>query len=97
MTTASDSWPPPEGYRGGRLTAWARIIDDPSKPPTHWHACPVCYDGDLCNEACTLEPDLERSDGTPSGGHEECSKCSPRPVAPPPPKPAPIEQLAFAF
>ncbi len=56
---------------------WYRLVYEPGDPIKHYHACPVCYEYKPCHMACTLEPDLERNDGSPCGSHMVCSEdCS---------------------
>lgn len=74
---------------------WQRIAYEPGEPVRHVHACPECYEDEACTENCTIEPDLEREDGTPAGSHLECSRCCPRELPPPPPWMPPPEQLAL--
>lgn len=42
----------------------------------HVHPCPVCYRHVPCGEPCTIEIDLQLSDGTDSGGHDVCAHCT---------------------
>ena len=65
----------PGYYRGTPKTLWDKVIYDPSTPVVHGHPCPVCYEFKPCTMGCTLEPDLERSDGSPSGSHCVCDDC----------------------
>jgi len=62
----------PREYIGSSL--WNRLAYVPGQPVLHVHACPVCYRYLPCQGACTLEPDLEMTDGTPSGSHMCCSQ-----------------------
>lgn len=71
----------------GTPNFWKRLVPpDPDKPVPHLHACPECYEDYPCELDCTLEPDLEREDGTPAGGYFKCDRCDPRD-----PEPAPVE------
>lgn len=69
-----DEWPTPYEYQG-RPTAWARLSRNVGDPIRHLHACPECYEHKWCTQACTLEPDLEESDGSPCGSHTVCVAC----------------------
>jgi hypothetical protein len=64
---------------GGNV--WLKILLDPGeRPPRHFHSCPECYRHFLCYDPrCTLEPDLELDDGSPSGSHCLCATCNPMP------------------
>ncbi len=70
----NDEWPPPYEYVG-TPTAWTRVARDFGDPIPHVHHCPECYERRRCSEPCTLEPDLEESDGTPCGSHMVCLDC----------------------
>lgn len=63
-------------YRGGS-TVWRLLLEDEwGDNIPHVHGCPECYEHVPCSMACTLEPDLELDDGTPSGGYFVCKSCS---------------------
>lgn len=53
---------------------WLRLAYTPGMPPRHVHTCPACHERYECGYGCTLEPDLECDDGTPSGAYCCCSK-----------------------
>jgi len=60
----------------GRPTFWQKIIIDKDDDPIpHVHSCPECYEDVPCTMDCTLEPDLERDNGTPVGSHCVCDRC----------------------
>lgn len=61
----------PDRYIGQNY--WNRLAYEPGKPIRHVHSCPCCYTHAVCYGECTLEPDLEQDDGTPSGAHFPCS------------------------
>lgn len=45
----------------------------------HVHPCPECYEHPVCPYySCTIYPDLQREDGTPSGSFVVCSGCTER-------------------
>ncbi len=44
--------------------------------PPHVHPCPKCYEPWPCGASdCTIEPDLERDNGMPSGAYCVCPPC----------------------
>lgn len=48
----------------------------------HYHHCPECYEVYSCNQACTIEPDLEDPTCHPGkefGSHCTCNKCDKNP------------------
>ena len=53
-------------------SAWDVILE--RKTPRHIHRCPECYEHITCLLDCTIEPDLEREDGMPSGSYVCCSR-----------------------
>lgn len=57
---------------------WTRLAYTPGCHIPHVHSCPVCHDEYACHYRCTLEPDLECSDGTPRGAHCCCSQACAR-------------------
>lgn len=52
---------------------WNRLVYQPGIPVPHAHSCPICFLRFPCQQDCALEPDLEYTDGTPSGYHVCCS------------------------
>jgi hypothetical protein len=45
----------------------------------HVHPCPECYEHPWCTyDDCTIEPDLQRDDGTLSGSYVVCDDCKER-------------------
>lgn len=53
-------------------SAWDFLLE--RRTPQHVHGCPACYEKWVCTDDCTIEHDLELSDGTPSGAYCYCSK-----------------------
>lgn len=53
-------------------SAWDIILE--RRTPRHVHPCPICHGMSYCLMDCSIEPDLERDDGTPSGSYLCCSK-----------------------
>lgn len=42
----------------------------------HVHPCPECYETPPCDmPTCSIVTDLERDDGTHSGGYDVCDRC----------------------
>lgn len=63
-----------DGRYRGTLNLWARLVAE--AVIGHVHSCPECFEHVPCDDPrCTLEPDLERNDGTPAGSHCVCDSC----------------------
>lgn len=58
---------------------WLAAITPRRTEMVHVHPCPECYEHPVCKYLdCTIEPDLERDDGTPSGSFVVCDECEER-------------------
>jgi len=72
MTAPEEALEEPREYIGTNY--WIRLAYVPGQPVRHVYQCPICHGAFDCEMGCSLEPDLERDDGTPTGAYHCCSK-----------------------
>lgn len=65
----------PEAYYGVPIVVEAGVESIQVDWERHVHPCPLCYAYRGCYQPCTILPELQLDDGTPSGSHHVCARC----------------------